>query len=58
MRYRESGRRRSKIVHICMDEIYAIMAVVPFLGALAAWLRAKLHHQKHYAACSQEKGME
>jgi hypothetical protein len=29
-------------MHFCADELFAILAVVPFVGAAVAWVRTRL----------------
>lgn len=40
-------------MHFCMDEVYAIMMLVPGVGLLVGWIRAKLHHRREHADCKK-----
>jgi hypothetical protein len=41
-------------MHFCMDEVMAIMMLVPGLAFAAAWLRGKLHHRKNHPTCTRK----
>lgn len=38
-------------MHICVDEVKALVCLVPMLALLWAWVKAKLHHRKHHGDC-------
>lgn len=43
-------------MHFCMDELYAILYAIPFVGVFWAWLRAKIHHSRVHSDCSDHEG--
>jgi hypothetical protein len=48
--------------HFCQDELFAILAMLPFLGAAVRWLKHKAygsHHAHHEPSCgSHSHGSE
>lgn len=42
-------------MHFCQDEARQLILLVPFLGTLWAWLRARWHHRRKHPECEGKK---
>lgn len=38
-------------MHFCRDELIVILTIVPGLGFMLGWLKARLHHKRLHPIC-------